>query len=331
MKRRDFLALLSAGATKAFATTTSAKTPGATPGAGVNGLTQTWSTSPARVVRFIAFGDAGTGDRAQRNLARAMAAYHQRRPFDTALMLGDNIYPDGNLADVEAKFERPYAELLRRGVIFQAVLGNHDVIKGREAQIHYPGFNMDGRAYYSFARGGGLVEFFALDSNDFDHWQRRWLERALAASRAKWKIAFFHHPIYSSGGTHGSDLWLRAALEPILIRHGVAAAFSGHDHTYERTRPQQGVQYFVSGAGGKLRRGDLNRRTAFFDYGNDETGSFISVTVTPERFSFATIDVKGRVIDSGELAPRAIAAAPRASRRRRRPIPLLNHRRKVYE
>jgi hypothetical protein len=91
------------------------------------------------------------------------------------------------------------------------------------------------------------------------------------------------------------------------------------------------VQYFVSGAGGKLRRGDLNRRTAFFDYGNDETGSFISVTVTPERFSFATIDVKGRVIDSGELAPRAIAAAPRAPRRRRRPIPLLNQRRKVYE
>jgi 3',5'-cyclic AMP phosphodiesterase CpdA len=277
------------------------------------------------------FGDAGTGDRAQRDLARAMADHHSRRPFDTALMLGDNIYPDGDLADATAKFERPYAELLRRGVTFQAVLGNHDVIKGREAQINYPYFNMDGRAYYSFTRGGGLVEFFALDSNDFDHWQRRWLERALAASRARWKIAFFHHPIYSSGGTHGSDLWLRAALEPLLVRHGVAVAFSGHDHIYERVEPQQGVQYFVSGAGGRLRRGDLNRNTTFFNYGNDEIGSFISVTVTPERFSFRTIDVRGRVIDSGELSPRVVAAAPRGRRKPRRPIRLINSGRNVYE
>lgn len=331
MKRRDFLALLSSTITNVFTATASAKTPGATAGAGGASLTQLWPTSPARVVRFIAFGDAGTGDRAQRALARAMADHHQRRPFDTALMLGDNIYPDGDLADVEAKFERPYAELLRRGVTFQAVLGNHDVIKGREAQLHYPYFNMDGRAYYSFTRGGGLVEFFALDSNDFDLWQRRWLERALAASRARWKIAFFHHPIYSSGLTHGSNLWLRAALEPMLIRHGVAAAFSGHDHIYERSRPQQGVQYFVSGTGGKLRRGDLNRNTAFFNYGNDEVSSFISVTITPERFSFVTIDAKGRVIDSGELAPRVVATIPRVSRKPRRPIPLLNRRRNIYE
>jgi 3',5'-cyclic AMP phosphodiesterase CpdA len=208
-----------------------------------------------------------------------------------------------------AKFEGPYGELLRRGVSFRAVLGNHDVRKGRETQINYPKFNMGGRLYYSFTKGDGLVEFFALDSNYFDNLQRRWLEVALMASRAKWKVAYFHHPIYSSADRHGSDVDLRSELEPLLVRYGVDAAFSGHDHIYERTRPQKGIQYFVSGAGSKPRRGDLDRRTPFFAAGNDETSSFMSIEVTPERFSFKTIDAGGRVIDSGELAPRAAAHA----------------------
>jgi hypothetical protein len=222
-------------------------------------------------------------------------------------MLGDNIYPDGNPSDLSSKFERPYAELLRRGVSFQAVLGNHDVKKGREAQTNYPNFNMGGRSYYSFTKGSGLVEFFALDSTNFDFLQKRWLEHVLASSRASWKIAFFHHPLYSSSDRHGSSYELRSEIEPLLVKYGVAAAFSGHDHTYERVKPQRDVQYFVSGAGGKLRRGDLNRKSPFFASGNDEASSFISVEVTPDRFSFKTIDITGQVIDRGELLPRETA------------------------
>jgi hypothetical protein len=261
------------------------------------------------VLRFIVFGDSGKGDTAQHELARMMVVHHWNQFYDTALMLGDNIYPDGNPEDLPAKFERPYAELLRRGVSFHAVLGNHDVKKGREAQIYYRNFNMGGRAYYSFTKGDGLVEFFALDSNRFDFLQRRWLEEALQASQAKWKIALFHHPLYSSADRHGSDFHLRTELEPLLIKYGVDAAFSGHDHVYERTKPQQGVQYFTSGAGAKTRRGDLERDTPFFAAGTDETSSFMSVELTPERFSFKTINITGREIDSGELAPRAAARA----------------------
>jgi len=309
MKRRAFLGLLSATTANVFSSTASAKTPGAASRAGINGFSPAGSAPQDGAARFIVFGDSGRGDRAQYELARMMAAHHWSQFYDTALMLGDNIYPDGNMEDMAAKFERPYAELIRRGVSFQAVLGNHDVRKGREGQVNYRNFNMGRRAYYSFTRGDGLVEFFALDSTYFDLRQRRWLEEALQASQAKWKIAFFHHPIYSSAERHGSDIALRAELEPLLVRHGVDAAFSGHDHTYERTKPQQGVQYFVSGAGSKPRRGDLNRRTPFFASGSDEVSSFMSVEITPERFIFKTIDVAGRVIDSGELAPRAAARA----------------------
>jgi 3',5'-cyclic AMP phosphodiesterase CpdA len=221
-------------------------------------------------------------------------------------MLGDNIYPDGNPSDLPAKFERPYAELLRRGVSFHAVLGNHDIKKGREAQMNYRHFNMGGNAYYSFTKGDDLVEFFGLDSNRFDFQQRYWLEKALQESRAKWKIAYFHHPLYSSADRHGSDFHLRTELEPLLIKYGVDAAFSGHDHIYERTKPQEGIHYFVSGAGSKPRRGDLDRDTAFFAAGNDETSSFISIEFTPERFTFRTIDITGRVIDSGEVGTRPV-------------------------
>jgi acid phosphatase len=147
-------------------------------------------------------------------------------------MLGDNIYPDGNIADLTAKFERHYAELLERGVKFHAVLGNHDLKKGRTAQPAYPHFSMGSCAFYSFSEGDGLTEFFALDSTDFSIPKNIWLENRLAGSQAKWKIAVVHHPIYSSGKVHGSDQRLRAELEPLLLKYHVDAVFSGHDHTY---------------------------------------------------------------------------------------------------
>lgn len=265
-------------------------------------------SAAAEVVRFVALGDTGTGESAQFAVARRMLSYHDEKRYETVLLLGDNIYPNGNPSDLAAKFEKPYAELLRRGVRFRAVLGNHDVQRGREAQIRYQHFNMGGRAYYSFVEGNGLVEFFALDSNRMDQEQLNWLEGALSASKARWKIAFFHHPIYSSSRAHGSSLKLRALLEPLLVRYRVAAAFSGHDHVYERIKPQQGVKYFVSGAGGKLRRDNINRNSPLFEAGNDQFNSFMYVEVKPERLTFWAVEPEGRILDVGYLTPPQPAA-----------------------
>lgn len=238
-----------------------------------------------------------------------MTAFHDERPYTQVLLLGDNIYPDGNPADLVPKFEQPYAELLRRGVRFNAVLGNHDIghERGREAQVNYKPFNMGGRSYYSFAPADGatterLLEFFALDSNNVDAEQIRWLDRALAASTARWKIAMLHHPLYSSAKRHGSDPALRAALEPLFVRHGVAIVFAGHDHVYERTKIIDGVQYFVTGAGAKLRKGDLDPGSRFFAAGDDSTNSFMFIELTPQRFAFWSIDAAGRILDAGTLA-----------------------------
>jgi hypothetical protein len=308
MNRRSFLALLSAATANAV-TVTATQAQVTRFGLPI-GSHRDWHLPPQegrqaiRSFRFVAFGDMGTGEKEQFALADSMARHHSRQTYDTVLMLGDNIYPDGEAKHFLPKFEQPYGALIERGVKFHATLGNHDVSKGREAQLNYKHFNMGGRAFRSFTKGDGLVEFFAIDSNNFDQEQERWLAGALAASQARWKLAYFHHPIYSSADKHGSDEKLRAKLEPLLMRHGVAAAFSGHEHVYERTKLIEGVQYFVAGAGGKLRRGNLDRRNAFFAAGNDEVNSFMSVEVTSEQLRFQTIDPAGRILDSGTLAPR---------------------------
>jgi predicted MPP superfamily phosphohydrolase len=255
---------------------------------------------------FAVIGDMGTGQKGQLAVAQAMESVCEKEPFGLVLMLGDNIYGGVNSRAFRERFERPYRSLIARGVKFQAVLGNHDN-GGSEKETGYEQFNMVGRRYYTFTRGQSekgdpLAQFFALDSSRMDREQLAWLEKELAASRATWKIPFFHHPIYSSGRTHGSDLTLRRDLEPLFTRYGVQTVLSGHDHIYERIKPQQGVVYFVSGSGGKLRKGDLRRNDSLFAAGNDEVCHFMLFEVDPEEIRFRAIDMRGAVIDQGVIS-----------------------------
>jgi 3',5'-cyclic AMP phosphodiesterase CpdA len=129
----------------------------------------------------------------------------------------------------------------------------------------------------------------------------------LRASTAKWKIAVFHHPIYSSGKKHGSAVGLRKQLEPILTDHGVNVVFSGHDHMYERTQPQKGIQYFVTGAGGKTRRGAVDLASSFRATSFDEDNHFMVIEIDDQEVGFKAISETGIVIDSGAIKqPRAL-------------------------
>lgn len=251
--------------------------------------------------RFAVMGDWGTGNSDGIGLARQMFEMHQRAPLDFVLGAGDNIYPNGGSRYFAKNFEQPFASLIKDNVKFYTVLGNHDVEDGRQDQINYPLFNMGGANYYSISRGNGLVDFFMLDSTDFSNTQISWLENALRSSKAHWKIAVFHHPIYSSGSKHGSNIKLRKTLEPIFVRYGVQVAFSGHDHIYERTKPQQGIQYFVTGAGGKTRRGDIDLNSEFRAASYDEDNHFMLIEVDELEVGFKAISEKGDVVDSGVI------------------------------
>ena len=93
-------------------------------------------------------------------------------------------------------------------------------------------------------------------------------------------------------------------LEPIFVRNGVRVAFSGHDHIYQRVTLQQGVQYFVSGAGGKIREGDINRRDSIVAFGYDSDSHFMVIDADAVSLKFSAINTQGQTIDSGQiLAP----------------------------
>ena len=271
-----------------------------------------FGATPAKdKIKFIAIGDFGTGDNNQSEIATQMLRDHKTSPLDFVIAVGDNIYPDGGGRHFEKKFARPYAGLIREGVKFHAVLGNHDVRDGRGDQCQYPLFNMNGQCHYSIKKGDGLAEFFMIDSTAFDMTQAGWLEGVLKESTAKWKIAVFHHPIYSSGEEHGSDVALRRRIEPLLARYGVNVVISGHDHTYERVKPQQGVQYFVTGAGGKVRPGDVNMGSPFRAMSYDRDNHYMQMVIEDQQINFQTIARSGAVIDRGAIAPRAMAASAR--------------------
>ena len=246
-------------------------------------------------LKFAVLGDTGQPGSGQTGVARQMASWRTRFPFEFALMTGDNLYGSERPGDYEKKFSLPYKALLDSGVKFYASLGNHD----DAGQINYKAFNMGGQKYYTFRPKLG-VRFFALDSNYVDDKQLEWLSKELASSGSDWKIAFFHHPLYSSGGTHGSADLQRGLIEPVFLKYGVNVAFMGHEHFYERIKPQKGVAYFIIGSSAKLRKGDL-QKSALTVYGNDSDYAFMLVEIVDDELYFQTINDKGMTLDTGSI------------------------------
>jgi predicted phosphodiesterase len=256
----------------------------------------------AKSVKFAVIGDSGTGGSAQLRVAQRLAATREKFPFEFTLMLGDNLYGGETPADFADKFERPYKPLLDAGVKFYGALGNHD----DPNQRFYRPFNMNGERFYSFKPADGSVRFFALDSNYMDKAQADWLEKELAASGSDWKICFFHHPLYSSGDTHGSDTKLRDLLEPIFLKHGVDLVLTGHEHFYERIKPQHGINYIIAGSAAKVRRGNITG-SDLTAKGFDQGYAFLLMEIVGDTLHFQTITDDGRTIDSGTMRRRVDA------------------------
>lgn len=252
--------------------------------------------------KFGVLGDFGTGNRDQYEMAAKIADLQSRFKFETVVLTGDNLYGSERPQDYRRKFELPYKALLDRGVKFYASLGNHD----EREQRYYKLFNMGGKLYYTF-NPAAEVRFFAFESTYPEPEQIAWLERELKNSTSKWKIAFFHHPLYSSGGRHGSDLRLREVLEPLFVQHNVSVVLQGHDHFYERTKPQKGIHYFVIGSGGKLRGGDIKRGSGITAKGYDRDLTFMAAEIVDDQMFFNVISRTGQTIDSGVLTRRKAA------------------------
>jgi predicted phosphodiesterase len=245
-------------------------------------------------VRFAVIGDMGTGEKPQYEVADQMIRDRQKFPFEFVIALGDDLYGGSDPSDYESKFERPYKLLLDAGVNFYAVLGNHDSPNER----FYKPFNMNGQKYYTYKKGN--VRFFALDSNYMNPQQLVWLEKELQNAESDWKICYFHHPLYSSGAFHGSSTELRISLEPLFVKYGVQVVFAGHDHVYERVKPQKGIHYFTEGSSGSLRKGNL-RKKGLTEVGYDQDRTFMLVEIAGDELYFQTISRTGLTVDSGVI------------------------------
>ena len=255
-------------------------------------------------VRFAVIGDAGRGDQAQQDTARQLIAWRARFPFSFVVMLGDNVYPPHAPDDYRRKFEEPYRPLLDAGVTFHAAIGNHD----DPGQIDYAPFNMGGKRYYTFRESerrlagvvGAGVRFFVLDSRTLDPAQLSWLKSELSSSGTAWKICYMHHPLYTSGRYRFAARALRLALEPLLVAEDVDVVLAGHEHFYERIRPQHGISYFISGAGGALRKHDI-RPSDLTAAGYDEDCHFMLMEVSGDELYFQAIARDGKTVDAGVI------------------------------
>jgi 3',5'-cyclic AMP phosphodiesterase CpdA len=270
--------------------------------AGASAMQQPATAAPGQVmpprekdsVRFAIIGDTGTGTSSQYQIGEQMTMARQIFPFEFVIMLGDNIYGSERPQDFVAKFEKPYKALLDAKVPFYAALGNHD----DPTQRYYKPFHMGGERFYTFTKGS--ARFFALDSNYMDQAQLKWLEEQLSRATERWKIAYFHHPLYSSGEKHGSEVDLRTQVEPLFVKYGVDVVFAGHEHFYERIKPQNGIYYFIEGGSAKLRKGDI-RKGPLTAAGFDTDFTFMLAELGKDAMQFQVLARNGKRVDSGSL------------------------------
>lgn len=240
----------------------------------------------ARTVRFVALGDSGTGGSDQRAVFEEM----RKVPQDLVLHVGDIAYTSGTIGEFEARVFDVYAPLLRYMPMF-AVAGNHEYVTDDAAPFRAV-FSLPGNErWYSFDWGD--VHFAALDTEQDFATQAAWLDEDLAATDRPWKIVFFHRPPYSSG-EHGSNLDARATFGPVLERHGVQLVLTGHDHHYERTVPENGVTYIVTGGGGAgLRPVGESDFTAVAE----SVHHFVHVEIETDLLTLRAIDTSGAEVD----------------------------------
>jgi len=244
-------------------------------------------------LKIMVIGDFGSGSQGQYEVGQMINTYRQTFHFDNVMTVGDNIYGSNKAQDMKQKFEDPYKLLVDQGVKFHASLGNHDSANERFYEL----FNMKGEEYYKLELNG--VSFYLLNSTYMDQRQIDWINQNMSADTNKWKVALFHHPPFSSAKFHGSDDKIREILHPLFIKYGVSVVFTGHDHVYERIKPQDGIQYFVTGSGGQLRKGDLKKGSPLTAVGFDTDMAFMLVEFAGDEMHYQTISRTGQTVDSG--------------------------------
>lgn len=271
-------------------------------------------------IRFFALGDQGTGDRFQKQVARAMEQVAERTGgVDFVLLLGDNFYPDGvtSVTDPQwsSAFETVYQGRWLSQTPFLAVLGNHDVRSAPEAQTAY-GLQSLGSGRWRMrerqtwldlgqnADQTPLMRLVLLDTNQPVEEQALFARHALSApGQPIWRIAAGHHPLLSSG-RHGSQAWLLSGLLPVFRQERVNLYLAGHDHHQEWIRQPGKPAQLISGAGGRaLYR--VGKRVPGSEFASEGRHGFARIEVTGESVLVQFHDDQGALLHQSQMTVNA--------------------------
>ncbi len=257
-------------------------------------------------VRFAVIGDFGSAGQPEKDVANLIDSWS----IDFVVTLGDNNYPDGEAATIDANIGQYYHDYIYpyQGEYgagggenrFLPTLGNHDW-RTESLQPHYDYFTLPGNERY-YEVGWGAVDLFVVDSDPHepdgvtaDSIQGRWLRAALQNSDAPWKVVAMHHAPFSSSAKHGSN----PEMQWPFAAWGATAVLAGHDHTYERLHVDD-ILYFVNGLGGRsIYRIGKPAPNSVVRY-NQNYGAML-VNANEECINFSFISREGRLIDSVTL------------------------------
>jgi tartrate-resistant acid phosphatase type 5 len=251
-------------------------------------------------IRVVGMGDFGSGNQAQRDVAAAIVRMGKAQPFDFGVTFGDNFYPSGMTSTDDPRWrdwwEALYSPL---GITFYPTLGNHEWYSddGAEAEIayHSPTWRFPS-PYYTFT--AGPAQFFAVDTSEISEEEVLWLDRAIAASTAKWKVVFGHHPIFAPEKSAKSGAYMKymqARLWP-LLRGRVDAYLCGHQHAMAHMDPREGVHFFMSGGGGAA-LGKVSKKAPGAIFA-ESTFGFLTLEADGASMKIAIFDTDGKPFDS---------------------------------
>ncbi len=225
------------------------------------------------------------------------------------LVLGDLVYYEDTVDGYRDCYDATWGRHRERT---RPVPGNHDDRDDGAAYFAYWGTRAGkaGHGYYSFDLGAWHL--IALNSNidlGSDSDQGRWLRADLAATRARCILAYWHHPLFTSGRHHADDR--TAPLYRMLYEAGASVVLNGHGHNYERFAPQdadgrpdpqRGPRGFVVGTGGARLRG-LVERDANSEVFEAETWGVLQLKLYEDRYAWRFVPVEGGTFsDSGTAA-----------------------------
>lgn len=275
-------------------------------------LTFFTAPDPGDAFSFTVIGDTQRNPTITGKLAKLM---WERRP-NFVVHCGDVVDDGAAKPQWTGDLFKPCSELFGRVPLFPCI-GNHE----KNHAQYYKYFSLPNpEYYYSFKYGN--AEFFVLDTNTIRDLtpkgeQYLWLDKALAASNAKWKFCYHHHPPYSSDDNDFGDSWKGPTtsgdvrvrnLVPLYEKHKVDVVFNGHVHIYERTWPirvgkvdqKEGVTYITTGGGGG-RLENFAPTPAFFKQEFRSDYHFCYLTVHQGSLQFKAFDHEGRLFDHFSL------------------------------